>query len=164
MYLHAPPVLELALRAISCQCTVLQVVMSAYSNCAAPVTSCRTRRRKAMVVQQSVELCLQLVNIVLYLVPNARALALRCVWADKANNSMAIVRFACWFTVSACLGACCLDLLRSKFIDTHDVSANLTASADVLLDDHCDQQLCPLDWQRQHLERLCTHTIRSVPS
>ncbi len=77
-----------------------------------------------MVVQQSVELGLQLVNIVMYLVPNARALALRCVWSDKANSSMAIIRFACWFTVSARLGACCSELLYGASSATPYVSAS----------------------------------------
>ena len=41
---------------------------------------CRMHRRKTMVVQQSVELALQFVNVVLYLLPNVWSLVQRCDW------------------------------------------------------------------------------------
>ena len=44
---------------------------------------CRMHRRKTMVVQQSVELVLQFVNVALYLVPNVHSLVQKCQWGSN---------------------------------------------------------------------------------
>ncbi len=44
---------------------------------------CRMHRRKTMVVQQSVELVLQFVNVALYLIPNVYSLVQKCTWAGN---------------------------------------------------------------------------------
>ena len=43
---------------------------------------CRTHRRKTMVVQQSVELVLQSLNVALYLIPNVYSLVQKCSWGS----------------------------------------------------------------------------------
>ena len=46
-------------------------------------------RRKTMVVQQSVELVLQLFNVVLYLLPNVWSLVQRCDWDGNLVSAQA---------------------------------------------------------------------------
>ena len=43
---------------------------------------CRMHRRKTMVVQQSVELVLQFLNVAMYLIPNVYTLVQKCSWGS----------------------------------------------------------------------------------
>eukprot|EP00891_Asterochloris_glomerata_P007760 jgi/Astpho2/7760/Aster-07599 len=55
-------------------------------------------RRKTMVVQQSVELVLQFVNVAFYLVPNVYSLVQKCQWGSNVVSACAVVRWSLWFT------------------------------------------------------------------
>ena len=65
-----------------------------------------------MVVMQSAELVVQTINVAFYCIPNAYSLAHRCSWVSKVVVASALIRHACWPTVSAALLSCSGSLVQ----------------------------------------------------